>query len=46
MDRPKVARRIIPSRKSRAKNFRKKYKATNPPKIDNEGKKADFQKKD
>jgi len=45
MARPKVARRDMPSRQTRAKNFRKNTKAIDPPKTDNEGKKPSASKK-
>uniref|UniRef100_M1E1A9 Uncharacterized protein n=1 Tax=Solanum tuberosum TaxID=4113 RepID=M1E1A9_SOLTU len=45
MDRPKVAGRDMPPRQTRAKNFWKNTKATNPPKMDNEGKKPSASKR-
>uniref|UniRef100_M1DU48 Uncharacterized protein n=1 Tax=Solanum tuberosum TaxID=4113 RepID=M1DU48_SOLTU len=45
MARPKVARRDMPPRQTREKNFRKNTKVTNPPKMDNEGKKPSASKR-
>uniref|UniRef100_M1DMW4 Uncharacterized protein n=1 Tax=Solanum tuberosum TaxID=4113 RepID=M1DMW4_SOLTU len=45
MTRPKLARKDMSPQQTRAKNFRKNTKATNPPKIDNEGKKPSASKR-
>uniref|UniRef100_M1DJ46 Uncharacterized protein n=1 Tax=Solanum tuberosum TaxID=4113 RepID=M1DJ46_SOLTU len=45
MARPKVVGRNMPSGQTRTKNFRKNTKATNPTKMDNEGKKPSANKR-